>query len=318
MTKIFIADIQPGQEVATSFVLTDKQIRTARNGTSFLTLKLVDRTGEISGRVWEKADEVARTINTGSAVFVNGRSETFRDELQLQVQRIFPIPATEVDPADFLPVCPVEPEILLEKLKKIVGKVKRRSLVQLMRQILRDRELMERFKLAPAAKSMHHAYLGGLLEHTAAVAGLVSRISEHYPGLDRDLLIVGAILHDIGKINEMVSDENGSVSDYTPEGKLLGHITQEIVELELVGQSLGADPEVLMMLKHMILSHHYQPEFGSPKRPMFPEAELLHHIDMIDARMYTMEQALNRVEPGSFTEANWSLDGISLYRRSFL
>ena len=138
-----------------------------------------------------------------------------------------------------------------------------------------------------------------------------------YPFINRDLLYAGIILHDIGKINEMVSDENGSVSDYTPEGKLLGHITQEIVELELVGQSLGTDPEVLMMLKHMILSHHYQPEFGSPKRPMFPEAELLHHIDMIDARMYTMEQALNRVEPGTFTEPNWSLDGISLFRRSF-
>ncbi|GLI34539.1 CRISPR-associated endonuclease Cas3'' [Desulforhabdus amnigena] len=299
MAKIFIADIQPSQEVATSFVLTDKQIRTARNGTNFLTLKLVDRTGEITGRVWEKADEVARTISTGSAVFVNGRSETFRDELQLQVQQIFPIPATEVDPADFLPVCPVDPEILLEKLKKIVGKIKRRSLVQLMRQILRDRELMERFKLAPAAKSMHHAYLGGLLEHTAAVAELASRISEHYPGLDRDLLIVGAILHDIGKIEEFVYDLS---IDYSHSGRLLGHMILGVQILEEKLSTLKNFPgEEALLLKHLILSHHGDAQFGAVKLPMTREAFVLHFADDLDAKMNTLTRIMEDCKNGDET-----------------
>ena len=137
-----------------------------------------------------------------------------------------------------------------------------------------------------------------------------------YPFLNSDLLYAGILLHDIDKITEMVSDANGSVSDYSPEGKLLGHIVTEIVEIEEYGKRLDTDAEVLLLLKHMILSHHYEAEYGSPVRPMFPEAELLHHIDIIDARMNTMEKIEKGLTPGSFSEKVWGLDNIQMYRPS--
>ncbi|RPJ05920.1 MAG: HDIG domain-containing protein, partial [Deltaproteobacteria bacterium] len=204
MAKIFIAEIQANQEVASSFVVTEKQLRVARNGTPFLTLKLADKTGEVVGRVWERAEEIADVIPAKSFVFVRGRSERYRDELQLQIQEIYPLPLSEVNRFDFLPVCPVGTETLFEQFSSLVSSIKRRPLVRLMKHMLGDKDLMGRFKIAPAAKSMHHAYLGGLLEHTVSVAGLVSRICEHYPALDRDLLVVGAILHDMGKVDEFV------------------------------------------------------------------------------------------------------------------
>lgn len=296
MSKIFVADIQPNEDVTSTFVLADKQLRTARNGTAFLTLKLVDKTGEITARIWERAEETGRILSTGGAVFVQARSQTYRDEMQLQIQRIRPVPAAEIDPSDFLPTGPIPPETLLEQLRKIAAGIKTRSLGQLVRHLFMDRDLMERFKRAPAAKSMHHAYLGGLLEHTTAVARLVSHISEHYSDLNRDILIVGAILHDMGKVDEFVYDFS---IDYSHAGRLLGHMILgvQILEEKLAGLK-NFPAEESLLLKHLILSHHGDAQFGAVKLPMTREAFVLHFADDLDAKMNTLTRIMQDSRSG--------------------
>lgn len=290
VAKPYVHDIQPNQDVAGSFVVADKQLRTARNGTIFLTLKLVDKTGEITGRVWERAQETAECIPQKGVVFVRGRSEMFRDELQLQIQEISPLAKQDYDPSDFLPVCPLDTRALFETLTRMVSGVKRRPLHRLMKHVLDDAALMDRFKIAPAAKSMHHAYLGGLLEHTLSVATLVAEICRLYPDLDRDLLVVGAVLHDIGKIDEFVYD---LCIDYSHAGRLLGHMVLgvEILE-EKLRQMRNFPPEQAMLLKHLILSHHGEAEFGAVKLPMTREAFVLHFADDLDAKMNSLNRIL--------------------------
>ncbi len=291
MAKPFVQEILPNTEVAGAFVVTDKQLRRARNGTPFLTLKLADKTGEMTARIWERADEAERSILKNTVVFVKGRAEVFRDELQLQIQEITSVPRKDIDPSDFLPVCPNDTRRLLEDLQRMARSVKRRSLGRLLRHFLEDAELMGQFKLAPAAKSMHHAYLGGLLEHTVSVALLVSEISSLYPDLDRDLLIVGAFLHDIGKIHEFDYD---LFIDYSDAGRLLGHMVLgvEILQGKLRGLRNFPHQDALL-LKHLILSHHGEPDFGAVRLPMTREAFALHLADDLDAKMNGINRILS-------------------------
>lgn len=291
MAKPFVQEILPNTQVAGAFVVTDKQLRTARNGMPFLTLKLADKTGEMTARIWERADESDRCILKNTVVFVKGRAELFRDELQLQVQEIATIPRNDFDPSDFLPVCPHDSRELLENLHRTVSTVKRRSLQRLLGHILDDVELMARFKLAPAAKSMHHAYLGGLLEHTVSVVVLVSMIGSLYPDLDRDLLVAGAFLHDIGKIHEF--DYDLSI-DYSDEGRLLGHMVLGVQILEDKLRGLRKFPrQDALLLKHLILSHHGETEFGAVRLPMTREAFALHLADDLDAKMNGISRVLS-------------------------
>lgn len=290
MAKVFISEIEPNQDIETHLVVGEKQLRTARNGTRFLTLKLVDKTGEITGRIWDRAEEIMDLIPAKGPVFVRGRSETFRDELQLQIQEIDPVSREQIDPADFLPVCPTDIDQLFETLKSHIAAVKRRPLQRLMKSFLGDRELITRFKQAPAAKSIHHAYLGGLLEHTVSVIGLILKICEHYPELDRDLLIVGAILHDVGKIDEFSYDLH---IDYSHIGRLVGHIGLGLDILNDKLRTLKSFPSGdAMLLKHLILSHHGDSKFGAIKLPMTREALVLHFADDVDAKMNCVTRIL--------------------------
>jgi len=292
VAKLFISDIEPNQEVESHFVVGEKQLRMARNGTHFLTLKLVDKTGEITGRIWDRAEEIMALVPTKGPVFIRGRSETFRDELQLQIQEISPVSREQVDPADFLPVCPINTEQLFETLKSYVATVKRRPLKRLMKSFLGDRELITRFKQAPAAKSIHHAYLGGLLEHTVSVIGLIIKICEHYPELDRDVLMVGAIWHDVGKIYEFSYDLH---IDYSDVGRLVGHIGLGLDILNDKLHTLKAFPAGdAMLLKHLILSHHGDSKFGAIKLPMTREALVLHFADDVDAKMNSVTRILSQ------------------------
>jgi 3'-5' exoribonuclease len=296
VAKTFISDIQANQDIATSFVVTEKQLRTARNGTPFLTLKLADKTGEIVGRVWERAEETAALINAKGAVFVRGRSEVYRDEMQLQVQEISALPLDKVDPADFLPVCPISAETLFERLKGLAASIKKRPLTRLMKHFLADGELMARFRLAPAAKSVHHAYLGGLIEHTVSVMELGAAICGRYPDLDSDLLLVGAFLHDVGKIDEFVYD---LAIDYSHEGRLLGHIVLGTLILEDKVRGLKNFPaEEALLLKHMILSHHGEADHGVVRLPMTREAVALHFADDLDAKMNSLTRILSGHKDG--------------------
>lgn len=312
-----IKSVQKGQDYLGFLFIKSQMTKTATNGSRYFNMVLNDADfDEIDGKKWDVKPEDEEIFTNGKLVKIKGKVQEFNNRLQLIVERMrLTDDSDDVNIDDYIETVPVDIDEMLEYINDTIDNFQNEDIGAITKKIFNNQT--QALAYFPAAKKHHHAIKGGLLYHLYSMLKIGKGLAGIYPFINRELLYAGIILHDIGKINEMVSDENGSVSDYTPEGKLLGHITQEIVELELVGTELGTDPEVLMLLKHMILSHHYQPEFGSPKRPMFPEAELLHHIDMIDARMYTMEQALNRVEPGSFTEPNWSLDGISLYRRSF-
>jgi len=312
-----IKSVEKGQEYLGYLFIKSQMTKTATNGSRYFNMVLNDANfDEIDAKKWDVKPEDEALYTNGKLVKIKGKVQEFNNRLQLIVAKMRLVNETdEVSIDDFIETVPVDIDEMIGTINDAIDAFGNPDIKAITSRIFNDQ--VGHLAYFPAAKKHHHAIKGGLLYHTYSMLRIGKGLAGIYPFINRDLLYAGIILHDIGKINEMVSDLNGSVSDYTPEGKLLGHITQEIVTLELVGSELETDPECLMLLKHMILSHHYEPEFGSPKRPMFPEAELLHHIDMIDARMYTMEQALGRIEPGSFTEPNWSLDGISLYRRSF-
>jgi len=299
MPKTFISEILPNQEVASSFVVDEKQLRTAKNGAPFLTLKLVDKTGQIAGRIWDQAEAWSQTIVPKTVVSVRGRTELFRDELQLQIYEISPVPINEIDRSDFMPVGPKNTEALFQRLQELASSLKRGSLKRLMRQILGDSQLMDRFKIAPAAKSMHHAYLGGLLEHSVAVAELTSDLSGLYQYLDRDLLVAGAILHDIGKIDEYVYDLS---IDYSISGRLLGHM---VLGVQILGEKIRAlrsfPTEDALLIEHLILSHHGDTELGAVKLPMTREAFVLHFADDLDAKMNSLTRILADSRTGDET-----------------
>lgn len=301
MPKTFVSEIVPNQEVASFFVVEEKQLRMAKTGTAFLTLKLADKSGRIAGRIWERADEMAQAIAPQSVVFVRGRSDLFRDELQLQIREISPVPLNEIDRADFLPVGPSDPEKLMEELRRLASSLKKGPFQRLLRQVMSDSYLMERFKLAPAAKSMHHAYLGGLLEHSVAVAQLVAQLTTFYGDLKRDLLVTGAVLHDIGKIDEFVYD---LAIDYSIPGRLLGHMVLGVGILEEKIRSLRNFPEEdALLLEHLILSHHGDLAMGAVKLPMTREAFVLHFADDLDAKMNSLSRILADSRDG---DAAWT------------
>lgn len=303
VAKTYINEFQNDREITTHLMVVDKQLRVARNGRSFLTLKLADKTGEITGRIWENAGETADRVPSKSVVRVRGRTEVFRDELQLNIADVAAVSLDEIDPSDFLPVCPLDGDALLGKFSRLAAGVKRRPLRRLLKHIQGDHELMERFRAAPAAKSMHHAYLGGLLEHSVSVAQVAMQLCDHfeerYEDLDRDLLLVGALLHDIGKIEEF---EYTLFIDYSHSGRLLGHMILGLEILEDKIRSMKHFPqEEALLLKHLILSHHGQTELGAVKLPVTREAFLLHFADDLDAKMNSLTRILGESKNGDET-----------------
>jgi 3'-5' exoribonuclease len=296
VAKTFISEIGPNQDVTSAFVVVEKQLRVARNGTPFLTLKLVDKSGQIAGRIWERAEEWAQSIAPKSVVWVRGRSELFRDELQLQIHDLSSLTVDEIDRADFLPVSPKSVDELFQTLRGLASTIKKGALQRLTKHILNDTHLMCRFRTAPAAKSMHHAYLGGLLEHTVAVTELVSHLAAFYPDLNHDLLIVGAILHDIGKVDEFVYDLS---IDYSHSGRLLGHMVLGVQILDEKIRSLRSFPlEESILLSHLILSHHGEEAMGAVRLPMTREAFVLHFADDLDAKMNSLTRILTDSKTG--------------------
>ncbi len=281
--KIFIEDIREGQEVASVFLLNDLRLGKTKNGKPFVGLRLQDRTGHMAGRVWDGAEDFFRSFSSGDVAWVRGMADSFQNQVQLKVVQARPLAADQIDPAYFLPAAPVDPEIMFEELLALVASMADQHLRGLMEDILGDEDFASSFKRAPAAKQFHHAYLGGLLEHTLSVTRTASVIAPLYPFLNRDLLIAGAILHDLGKVREF---DLGLSGDYTDEGRLLGHL---IIGVEMLDRQLNArsdfPPELALLLKHLVVSHHGEYDMGSPKRPKILEALALHHLDDLDAKM---------------------------------
>ncbi len=312
-----IKDLKKGDSFLGFLFIKNQVIKTAANGSRYFNMSLTDPAFDsIEAKMWnvQAADE--EDFPGGQLVKIKGSIQEYNGHLQLIVNKIRL--ANEGDPVDvddYVQSAPIKVADMLGDLKATIAGFKNEAMAQVVGAILADKE--EKLAYVPAAKSFHHAIKGGLLYHTWSMLQMGKAIAPLYPFLNADILYAGIILHDMGKITEMISDANGSVSDYSPEGKLLGHIVTEIVEIDQYGKKLGTDPEVLLVLKHMILSHHYEAEYGSPVKPMFPEAELLHHIDLIDARMNTMEKVERGIEAGSFSEKIWGLDSIQMYKPGF-
>ncbi|MEG0376851.1 MAG: HD domain-containing protein [Eubacterium sp.] len=312
-----IKNLKKGQSFLGYLFIKSQIIKTAANGSRYFNMTLTDSSfDEIDGKMWDVKEVDEDEFKAGKLVKVKGAVQEYNGHLQLIASRMRIANAgDDVNIDDYVQCAPVKTEDMIADMNATIEAFENEDIKKITRAIFVDKtEVLSYF---PAAKKHHHAMKGGLLYHTYSMLRIGKSLTPLYPFLNADLLYAGIILHDIGKITEMVSDENGSVSDYTPEGKMLGHIITEIVEIDNYGKQLDTDPEVLLMLKHMILSHHYEAEYGSPKKPMFAEAELLHHIDMIDARMNTMEKIESGLAPGSFSENNWGLDGVQLYRSRF-
>lgn len=283
MRKKSVADIKDRDLVDSVFLVKDKIMAMAKNGKPYLTLKLMDKTGEVDAKIWDNADEVSALFDKNDFLAVRAKASVYLGKMQLIVSELKLVPESAVELSDFLPETDRDINAMVEELDLLVATLKDPELKRLLSSFFGDPELMAQFRVAPAAKGMHHVYLGGLLEHSLAVAKLVDAIMPLYQGLNRDLLIAGALLHDIGKVREM---SYLRCFDYTDEGKLIGHITIGVEMLqERICKLPGFPQELAMLLKHMILSHHGQYEYGSPKRPKTLEATILNYLDDLDSKI---------------------------------
>lgn len=302
MQHLWIKDIKENMKIEGSYLVNSKSIGKTRQGNSFLTLTLGDRTGKIEAKVWDRVEEISAQFKEGSIITITGQANTYRNQIQIQIHELKPNQST-VDSAIFQESTSKDPTRMLSDLKELANQIHNRHLKILIDSFMTDHNFITKFKKAPAAKNFHHSYLGGLLEHTLSVSQMAVKVSEHYPDLDRDLLLSGAILHDIGKIEELTFELN---IDYSNKGRLLGHIVLGVMMVEDKLNSLKDFPaELALRLKHLILSHHGEFEFGSPKRPKFLEAFALHLIDDLDAKINGLTMLLKEdSQEGSWTVFN--------------
>jgi 3'-5' exoribonuclease len=295
MKKRFITDIRAGEFVDDIFVLSEKVLSQKRDGNNFLNVTLSDKTGMIKGVVWDHVDDIAAGITSGDFVHVNGNVGEYRGTIQLVIKKMEPFPVDAVNPSDFLPQTPRDIEDMFERLLRITGTIKTDYLKKLLEAFWKDKEFVRKFKTAPAAKKMHHAYIGGLLEHTLSMVSLADKVAVHYSGIDRDLLLAGTILHDIGKVDEF---EYQFKIDYSDKGRLLNHI---VIGIKMVDDKLSEienfPEEQMLLLKHLIVSHHGVREFGSPEPPKTIEAVLLNYIDEIDSKVNSIRDFMASEDP---------------------
>jgi 3'-5' exoribonuclease len=319
MKDIYIADLaafEEGKPFDSFFLILAKQQRTTKNNKPYFNLILGDKTGQLEGRIWEPGDpRIAREFERGDIVKARGSASRFDDRLQMKIDQLRKAVPGEVDKSDLLPSTSCDVAVLWRQVMGFVDSLANPDLKLLLSTILADPAIAEAYRAAPAARQLHHAWLGGLLEHVVSLLTLADRVAAHYPLLDRDLLLAGVVLHDIGKIREL-SWEIGF--DYTIEGTLLGHIQMGIDMVEKAIAGLPDFPSHLRTLVlHMILSHHGKLEFGSPKLPMIPEALVLNFLDDLDAKMQAIQGEFDKSirdgkGPDELTGKVWALDNRQL------
>lgn len=308
-----ISELKAGDKADGFYLIKSSEVKKTTNGKQYIDMDLVDRTGEINAKIWEFSEEKENLVKNNPIVKVRGEVLEWNGSKQLKVNKIrAKIPADTIKISELIPSAPIEQEEMIDLVKSYIKKIQDTEIKFLVENIIS--KYNNKLMFYPAAKKNHHSYLGGLLYHTLRMLQSGEKLGQVYGFLKMDYVYAGVILHDICKILEMDSDEYGVVSDYTMEGKLLGHIIQGIKEIEIEGEKIGISREKSIVLQHMVLSHHYEPEFGSPKKPMTPEAELLHFLDIMDARMFDFEHALEGIEPGGFTDKIWLLDNRNLYK----
>lgn len=312
--KLFVSELREGQQVRDLFLLSRKTLAETKAGKPYLSLTLMDKTGEIEARVWDNAVALDRVAEVGDVIAVQAIAKSYQNQVQLTVSGLQRAEKTQVSLADFMPASKRSDEEMRRELAAFIDSVSDGCLQRLLKNLFHG-DLLEQFCLAPAAKKMHHAYIGGLLEHTLSVTGMAEKTTVHYPGLDRDLLVAGALVHDIAKIKEF--SYNSLPFDYTDCGRLLGHL---VLGVEMVREAARDIPGLTSLrvdaLAHLVVSHHGRHEFGAPVLPMTPEAILLHHLDDMDAKMNYIDQLREKQEEPGWTDFQRPLERF-LYLQPF-
>ena len=281
-------------------------------GVPYLDLVLADNSGEISAKLWDYKETPDNSYKNFDFVKVRGTYVPFNDTMQFRVERIRTVlPEDNVVIEDYVPSACLTGEIMLAEVEKIVASFKDEELKKLVFAVIEENR--EKILYWPAAKNLHHAVRSGLLMHTLSILRLAESVCKIYKFVNYDLLCSGAILHDVAKIEEMNASVTGIASEYTTKGNLLGHLVMGAINIDRIGRNLGISDETLTLVEHMLISHHGTPEFGAAKLPMFIEAELLSELDLLDARLYEMNQAVSAVETGAFTPRQWALENRNLY-----
>ena len=317
MSRRYVKQLANGEGVDEVFLVAEKQLRSNRQGQLYLQVDLRDRTGTIGARLWNVSEGQARTFEAGDYLRVRGKVQLFQGALQLILSHIDPVSTDEVDPSEYLPRATRGVAEMTSRLRQILRGIAEPHLKALAECFLIDEEFLRRFSTAPAGVRLHHAYQGGLLEHVLTLLEIAERIAGLYPELDRDLLMLGILLHDAGKTVELDYER---AFGYTDEGQLIGHL---VLGVELLNRKvrqtsdLTGEPfpeELHLRLKHMVVSHHGPPEFGSPKPPMTPEAIALHYLDNLDAKLHAYTRQI-RDDPSSGT--SWTSYDPNLGHRLF-
>ncbi|MGL6094847.1 MAG: 3'-5' exoribonuclease YhaM family protein [Fimbriiglobus sp.] len=317
MRRRYVDELRDGDTLDDVFLSADKQLRTNRKGNQYVQLNLRDRSGGISARLWNAGEQIFRGFENGDFVHAEGKVQLFEGTLQVILTHVERIEAEKVELEDFLPRTEQDVGKLLEKLRGYLLRLTNPHLRALSEAFLMDEEFVRNFSTCPAGVKLHHAFIGGLLEHTVTMMDIADRLLAFYPGVDRDLLLFGAFLHDAGKTRELTY---GRAFGYSDEGQLLGHIAiavEMLTEKVSAARELTGEPlprELLIRLKHMILSHHGTLEYGSPKVPMTPEAMLLHEIDSMDTHMHMV---LRDVKEDKNSLTAWTPYNPTLQRRFY-
>jgi 3'-5' exoribonuclease len=315
MSRRFVNMLQDGESLEEVYLLADRQVRANRNGDSYLLSQLRDKTGQISGLLWNVTEATVGHIRPGDYVKVKGKVQLFQGNLQLIMTRIEVV--QDVEPDDFVAKSDANTDEQFARLTELLMAIRNPDLRSLIETFLADQEIVEGLKHAPAGVRLHHAYHGGLLEHILTLAEGATRLAPLYPKVDYDLVLAGVLLHDLGKIWELNYDTSFS---YTDEGQLIGHLVIGVEKLNdkirLTEQATGRPfpSELAVRLKHLILSHHGTYEFGSPKLPMTPEAIALHHLDNLDAKT---NEFVSLIESDPNSGSNWTPYHPNMQRKLF-
>jgi 3'-5' exoribonuclease len=318
MKSLYVSSLQDGQAVTSLFLVREKEIRTSpRTGSSWLQLELSDRTGTISAKMWDNFTPIVSTFERDDVVQIRGRVKLYNGQKELTLEAVIPSPEQDYEMADFLPHTKYDVEMLYSKLRASVAQMKNPNLQRLLTSFIDDPAIVPKLKRAPAAMTMHHAFIGGLLEHVVSLTGLARALSEHYPELDADLLLTGVVLHDIGKIEEL---RYARGIEYSTEGRLLGHI---MIGAGMVRDRIKAIPgfpaALAVLVEHLILSHHGTHEFGSPALPQTREAVALNFIDDLDSKMAAMGATIDSLSgDDEWTGRNPSLRRALLHGAKYL
>src|SRR5450631_2468677 len=311
MKDFYVRDCQQheSQTITSSFVVASKQVKTKKNGDPYLAVTLADRSGQLQANMWDNVSDSMNAFEQDDFVKVKGVVQKYNGRWQLTLHKVRKLGDAEIDYADYLPKTSKDIEQLWRTLGEFVETIENPWLKRLVTDFMADEAVATAYKNAPAAKTLHHAYVGGLLDHVVSLMTVCDLVARNYPQVNRDLLLTGAFLHDIGKIHELAYQRSIS---YTTKGQLLGHM---IIELEMLHEKLSHIPgfpdELKILIEHLIISHHGQYDFGSPKLPMFPEALMLHYLDDLDSKMEAMRAQFER---GGESEGAWTAYNPSLGR----